>query len=221
MNRAPRVPRRVDLRWLPLATIGFYSLVSLTGCPGGADLEDPGKYGPVFAGSGNATTGGTGGAGGTGGSAGTGGSSATGGSAGAGMAGGSACNGTLTVGCDYATDLNGDCANSSGCHKGAGATGLNLVPDAGLACRLKDVTATHSGLFCGTDFHTCTSAELATQCPGTDKFVDSSDWTKSWILQKVTGMQGTCGDPMPSPPSYDATKEACLEQLVQAIAGLK
>jgi hypothetical protein len=167
--------------------------------------------------------------------AGAGGSSGSGGSTtgGAGSSqttagsGGSAATGNsgpfLEVGCDYITVLKTNCARA-GCHNSRSmVSGLDLTPTpaAGLITRLKDQSPTHSEINCGNGdlFVECVPATCP--APGTALLVDSANPDASWILKKLTGTHDECGSQMPMPPGndgFDASRMACIEQLVRAIA---
>jgi hypothetical protein len=201
---------------IPPAIFGLAAAVTLAGCPAGAELEDPERFAIGTGGTGPAT-GGTGPA--TGGMG-----PATGGTAGNATAGTS---GTLTVVCDggadYVTTLNSNCAKS-GCHNSRSVVaGLDLTPNADLVMRLKDQPATHGEIDCGSGgvFMEC----IPTTCPapGGALLVDSDNPDESWLLRKVNGTHGECGDSMPIPPGdvgFDDARKACLDKLVRAIAAL-
>lgn len=185
--------------------------MTLAGCPVGAELEDPERFGLGVGGSGPGT-------GGTGPSTGGTGGNATGGTSGTGM-----LNVVCDGGADYVVTLNQNCA-TSGCHRGTRAVaGLNLVPDADLVTRLKDVSPTHGDIDCGTGgvFMPCVPATCPP--PGDALLVDSASPDDSWLLRKINGTHGVCGDTMPIPPgdkNYDDIRKACLDKLVRAIAAL-
>jgi len=203
MNRvtAPRLPRLITLA--PGVIVGASFLFTLSGCPGGADLEHPELYGIA----GSATgTGGT-----------TGGTGATGGTAGAAM---SAPFPTVDCGNGLTPQkvLNDDCA-STGCHRGNNPpSGLNLTPDDGFIGRTKDVLAKHGDIFCEDILDTCPTPPAS--CPMTAVLIDSTDWTKSWIIAKLRGAQADCGDQMKDATYLTAksANEQCLEKLVQTVA---
>jgi hypothetical protein len=186
------------------AAIAATFVLTLSGCPGGAELEHPDLYPcvtapcPASAGSGNA---------------GMGASAGSGGSAGSGAPFPSVDCGTLSA----ATILGTDCSKIVSCHSSStkAASMLNLSPDSGFVARVKDVPAKHGNVWCNDIMDYC--ATPPTACPSDALLVNSSDWQKSWIVMKLRGTATGCGDPMPS-AGYDATKEACLEKLVQAIA---
>ena len=197
------------LQCLPLATLGVSVLFILSGCPQGAELEDPAKYGLT---GGNSSMTGSGGS--------TGGSSAASG----GMTGGSAGTGaTLTVDCGtdtYQNVLSKNCANLAGCHKASTtiptASMLNLTPDAGLVGRIKDVKALHGDITCSPDFAPCNPAS----CDPNALLVNSANPGASWILAKIKGNQADCGTQMPDIGGPPAAAETCLENFVAAVAAL-
>jgi hypothetical protein len=208
---------------LPPAIFGLAAPVTLAGCPVGAELEDPDRFPQIGTGGTGPGTGGTGPA--TGGTAGSG-TAGTAGSGTAGSGGGGIVTPNVTCdgGADYVVTLNENCARS-GCHKGArGVAGLDLIPDAGLAMRLKDKPAGFTDIFCGND--EC----LPATCPpaGSALLVDSENPDDSWVLQKMNGTHNACGEVMPVAPGdnpsdggpFDAARKACLDKLVRAIAEL-
>lgn len=215
MSRLSHLRLAPAVAYVPLTIIGVSFLLTLSGCPGGAELEDPQKYGiagmPVTASGG--TSGGTGGSG----------SGATGGSAGTGS------NTTLTVNCTGTTyqQALASC-NGGGCHAAMySAADLNLVADAGLVSRLKDVASKHSDIGCsGSSDTTCTCVNYycstpPASCPSGALLVDSSDYTKSWLLTKVDNANPMCGAQMPYAEPYKTPNDkACIEAMVQAIAQL-
>jgi hypothetical protein len=201
---------------LPPAIFGLAAAVTLSGCPVGAELEDPEGF-PIGVGGTGPGTGGTGPAtGGTG----------TGGSGTAGTAGGTGFSFACNNGVDHVVMLNQNCARSA-CHNNRSVVaGLDLTPDAGLVTRLKDVPAGYGEIDCsnGGAFMEC----VPTTCPpaGSAKLVDSANPAQSWVLRKSTGAHNECGLPMPvapgdNPPGggpFDDARKACLDQLVRAIA---
>jgi hypothetical protein len=179
--------------------LGATFLATLSGCPGGADLEHPEKYFPE-------STGATGGTGGIGGGSG-------------GMA---PTDVPLPVveGCDIPTVLTGNCA-TSGCHKPAaaypkGVAGLVLVPDNGLVGRVKDVLSTHGDIYCGN----VPCETLPAECPMDVRLVNSDNVEDSWMLHKLNGETG-CGEKMPpAGVTIDEEERSCVDKLVRAIAAL-
>ena len=106
------------------------------------------------------------------------------------------------------------------CHGKTFSANLNLVPDDGFATRTLDVLATHGSILCEGDvLHDC----VPEACPpmGTVKLIDSTDPTASWILTKVHGGQAGCGGPMPDANGLNADKDACITEIVNAVAALK
>jgi hypothetical protein len=183
------------LKFIPLAILGASFLLTLSGCPGGAELEHPEAYG---------LTGG----------------SSTSGTGGSGTGGGGAM---LTVDCGnttYDAVLNGSCV-SLGCHKAdvtlnaPAASGLDLTPDSGLVGRIKDVKAQHGDITCP-DLTTCVPAT----CDTNALLVNSSAAANSWILAKINGNSNGCGSPMPVGSALSADRLTCLENFVNAVAAL-
>ncbi len=89
---------------------------------------------------------------------------------------------------------------------GLQSSGLNLEAD-GFTDRLKNVAAKHTDLPMGKD--TCT--------PG-DKLIDTATPANSWLLKKIHGEQGNCGDPMPSTGTLSAAQKTCIEMYVACVA---
>jgi hypothetical protein len=208
--------------FLEIGALGVALVFTQTGCPGGADLEQPDSYAGRFS-TGGTGSGGTG-AGGTAPIAGTG----TGATAGSGTAG-SGTAGTGSGGFDITTftctgadpvAIFKKCA-SIGCHNTASMqSGLVLTPDVNLGMRVKDVPAKHGGIDCAADgqpFMECTTPPAG--CPSGALLVNSADWQSSWIVGKVRGANnGTCGLEMPYTYTLATQDEACVEAVVQAIA---
>jgi len=83
---------------------------------------------------------------------------------------------------------------------------LDLV-SANLGLRLRDVDATH------------TDAPAGSVCLPGDKLIDSARPAESWLLKKLTGQQGACGDPMPQgAPPLSAEQLACFVDYVGCVA---
>lgn len=84
--------------------------------------------------------------------------------------------------------------------------GLDLASP-NLALRLRDQPATHADVPPGS------------VCSPLDKLIDVARPEQSWLLKKVRGQQGSCGDPMPqATPPLTAEALACLEQYVDCVA---
>lgn len=206
---------------------GVAAASSLAGCPVGADLENPelhpqaGVQGMGVGGATGATAGiggATGGAGAAqGGSAGTpAGGAGAGGSAGAaagGSAGGSAGTGSgswvWNCGGEVKDALKQNCART-GCHSALDKfAGLDLTDPASIAGQMVDKPATFGDIGCnapGMPYRACTADELtALGCPPNVKLIDSANLDASWVLTKLNGMHGMCGDAMPIAPGNSAT----------------
>lgn len=209
MNRLSQLRLDRAIRFAPLSIAGAFFLCTLSGCPGGAELEDPGKFG--IAGAPATGTGGT--------------STGSGGSA------GTSTSTTLTVNCTGTTyDVALKSCNTAGCHAATYPySGLNLTADSGLVARLKDVPAKHGDVSCNpndaTQTCTCDSTTFLcstppSACPKGDFLVDSSDYTKSWIWKKLEMSDPMCGIQMPDGAYKSPADKACIEAMVQAIAAL-
>jgi hypothetical protein len=200
MNRLSQLRLGRAITFAPLALVGTFFLFMLSGCPGGADLEDPGKFGIA-------------------------GAHATGGSAGTGNNTTLTVNCTGTT---YDVALKS--CNQLGCHAASYPySGLNLTADSGLVARLKDVAAKHGDVSCNpgdaTQVCTCDANSFLcttppSACPKGDLLVDSSDYTKSWIWKKLEMADPMCGVQMPDGAYKSPADKACLEAMVQAIAAL-
>lgn len=168
--------------------------------------------------------------------AGDGGSAPSGGSAAGGTAG-SATGGTggstdvvlLVPNCDYVQALKS--CTTLGCHAATyPAAGLNLVPDANLVARLKDVPARHEDISCtgpadpsctcNSSSFTCSPAPSSCPAPGSALLVDSANYSQSWIITKLEQTDPGCGIQMPDGAYRAPGDKSCIEQLVQAIAAL-
>jgi hypothetical protein len=206
MNRLSQLRLGRAITFAPLTLVATFFLLTLSGCPGGADLEDPGKFG-IAGGPATGTGGTTGGT--TGGSGGT----------------------MLTVNCTGTTyDVALKSCNQLGCHAASYPySKLNLTADSGLVARLKDMPAQHGDVGCSpgdaTQICTCDATSFTcttppSACPKGDLLIDSSDYTKSWIWKKLEMSDPMCGVQMPDGAYKSPADKACLEAMVQAIAAL-
>jgi hypothetical protein len=75
--------------------------------------------------------------------------------------------------------------------------------------RLKDVPAKHVEIIAPNPV-----------CPSGDKLIDSANPANSWLLKKLRGQQGSCGDKMPQTSTLTAFDQACLEDFVYCVAEL-
>lgn len=199
---------------LLLSAFSLTLILTQSGCPQGAELENPDAWAGRFS---------------TGATAGTG-TGATGGSAGTGMTGpvldfatvncaASLLKPTGSTGIASADFLNASCAKSF-CHGANFVVGVDLRPDSGFAVRTLDVNAMHAGIPCPDDI---TMECIPASCPatGTAKLINSADATASWMLTKVHDGQGDCGERMPDTKGLNADQDACLTAIVNATAALK
>jgi hypothetical protein len=204
-------------------TLGLAVAATLSGCPDGGELENPEQnmqYVGGTAGVGG-STGGSAGVGGTTGGAGAaqaGAAGAPAGGAGAGTAGGAGTgSGTWvwdTAACgDVKEALKKNCARA-GCHGSVDKyAGLDLTDPAlpMFRAQLLDQVAMHGDIGCnatGTPFRQCTPEELVSMkgCPSAPvKLLDSANPDASWVLTKINGTHGTCGDAMPISPGNTPT----------------
>jgi hypothetical protein len=201
-SESPHGVTRLALRATYFA-IGIAAAATISGCPGGAELEDPDRFPPV------PTTGGSTGVGGATGGAGMG---ATGGTAGAaagsagtaGAAGTGSATWTWDCGGEVKAALKQNCSRA-GCHSTLDKyAGLDLTEPAALAAQLVDKVAMHGDIACqptGQPFRACNAEELLTLgCPPNAMLIDSANPDASWLITKLNGTQGNCGDPMPIAP---------------------
>ena len=84
--------------------------------------------------------------------------------------------------------------------------GLDLESP-GVAARLKDVPAKHIEI-----------VPPSSQCPVGDKLIDSANVEQSWILKKLSGQQGTCGEAMPLPGALSTSDLGCMTTWIRCIA---
>ena len=194
-NQTPaerRVLRRVRARRAQPFALGVgVSVLALfaVGCPGPADLANPQDY-PVAAGT--TSTGG-------------------GATAGTGTGGGTS---PATCETDCVKDIFQKqqvlcklCHQAKAAPDGLQSAGLNLEAD-GFTDRLKNVPAKHTDLPMG-----------KTECTAGDKLIDTANPSASWLLKKIQGKQGNCGDPMPSSGMLSATQKTCMETYISCVAG--
>jgi hypothetical protein len=179
-----------------LTAAGLVFSLALSGCPVGADLENPERF-PLV----EPATGGTGGSGtGMGGSAAGTAGSATGGAGG----------GFPNFGCDLTEAFGKNCGRT-GCHSAAvHYSNLTLVDPNAVAAQMVGVQATHGDIDCaaeGEPFRACTVDELPSKgCPPNALLIDPVNFDQSWVVQKMDpNYVGTCGAKMPSAPGNSAS----------------
>jgi hypothetical protein len=129
-------------------------------------------------------------------------------------------------GCHVMTALNQSCART-GCHSAEGHYADLDFSKFENVLELIDKPATHGDINCaaaGQPFRECTPAELVPVCGvGSNVFpstliIDRQDIDNSWVLKKLRGEQGECGDAMPLPPGDSAAngwndaRRTCLEK---------
>lgn len=177
----------------------------------------------------------TGGAAGVGGTAGTpgAGTAGTAGSAGAGGAGGSSGSagtagtaGTAAGGapptCGYAAIIQAQCAKA-GCHNTTHMmSGLDLQA-AGYEQRIVNAPVTYGDISCPDPAGGPLPVEcVPTTCAqGTGQLlINTTTPSESWMLKKLLGTHGDCGDQMPlAPGKVTAEERACLESWIHYLAG--
>lgn len=189
---------------------GLLLAVTTSGCPMGAELENPERFVPF-----------------------TGGVGTTGGSVAAGMGGspGGAGAGGATFSCNVDDALLRSCGRNA-CHNaGSQWADLILTDAATAAIELLDVPATHGDIQCSVPpepYRACTPAELPATCPQNVMLIDSMDIDSSWVLRKLDPafVQGSCGDAMPAPPGnstsvqvgWSEERRACLIEFFRSLA---
>jgi hypothetical protein len=204
----PPAARRV-LRATSLI-LGLAVAATLGGCPGAAELENPERfmqYDAGIAGVGGAIGGaGMGGAGmaqgGMAGSLATGGVGTAGG-AGMGSAGWTWNCSEVPLAGGTTSALYKNCVNA--CHNtGTKYAGLDLSDPAAIRAQMVDKPATFEDFGCQVPpepYRECTREEmLALGCPPDVKLIDSANFEASWVVKKLNGEHGGCGDAMPLSP---------------------
>jgi hypothetical protein len=93
------------------------------------------------------------------------------------------------------------------CHGASSKLGGLDLESPGRAARLKNVPAKHIDI-----------ALPGAQCPIGDKLIDSANVQQSWLLKKITGAQGTCGEPMPVTGPLLPEQRACLTSWIGCVA---
>jgi hypothetical protein len=147
----------------------------------------------------------------------------TGGIGGTGGTGGTGVSPSYQPLCDLAPSLKQNCSRA-GCHSALDRyAGLNLTDPAQVAAQMVDKVASHGDIGCqvtGQPFRACTPDELlALGCPPNALLIDSANPEESWVLKKLRGEQGECGDPMPIAPGNSVSngwgeeRQACYEDL--------
>lgn len=189
---------------LPLGVLGLALAVTQSGCPYGAELENPDAWAGRF-GTGGSTVAGTGG-----------------------TPSGPVLDFT-TVMCAASLDkattpepasadfLNARCGSCHG--KSLKLAGLDLRPDAGFAQRTRNVGATFGDILCdGSITEEC----IPETCPPGANLIDSVNPASSWILMKSLDTQGDCGESMPqAKPALVGDDAACMTNIVNAVAALQ
>jgi hypothetical protein len=192
--------------------VGAFIAAPLSGCPGGADIEDPDRF--------TALQVGTAGAAGSSGGAGTAGTAGT-----AGLAGASGAGGGISFtppNCDYRAALSSQCGRSA-CHQASPnipnspSAGLDLASD-GIEERLYGKRPTYQDMTCpNPDGGFVRVACVPPGCSQDAYLIAPGNPTGSFLYQKITGSHGDCGSVMP-PGTLDDTTRACLEDWIEAVA---
>lgn len=135
------------------------------------------------------------------GTAGTGGTGVASGGANNASSGGEACLGTCVK------QIFGSPAGCKLCHGAAAKLSGSLdFETPGIVARLKDVPAEHAGV---APFSPCATG---------NELIDSTDPEASWLLRKLRGEQGGCGDPMPLSGMLSEPDLACMTSFVYCVA---
>jgi hypothetical protein len=192
--------------------LGAFIVAPLSGCPGGADLEDPDRFTALQAVAGAA--GSSGGAG-TAGTAGT-----------AGMASSSGAGGRITFvppNCDYRGILASQCGRSA-CHQktpnvpNSPLAGLDLTAD-GIEERLYGQRPSYKDMTCpNPDGGLVPVACVPPGCSPDAYLIAPGNPTGSFMFQKIAGSHGDCGRVMPIAGALTDTTRACLEDWIEAVA---
>jgi hypothetical protein len=141
------------------------------------------------------------------------------------------CGSIDAVGCDLEEALDKSCARA-GCHSAVDRLGgLDFSNPLTVASQMVDKPAPHSDINCaaaGEPYRVCTPDEIVQMCPGSTavtKLIDSANPDESWVLRKLNGTQGMCGDAMPLPPGntvdvgWTFERRTCLERFFRTLAG--
>jgi hypothetical protein len=173
---------------------------ALSGCPGGAELENPERF--------RQYDGGPPGVGGASGASGGGGVPGTGGMAGAGgAAAGTGPGYVWRCGTDVTMALKQNCARG-GCHTGASvltSAGLDLTTVEKVR-EMVNKPASYGDIGCNVPpetFRECAPTELPAGCVPGKLLIDPVNFDDSWVLRKLTAMtkaELSCGDLMPLAP---------------------
>ncbi len=210
-------------RKMAIPVLSLAGSLLLSGCPGGADLENP-----YFAGGASA-----GGSSGTGVGAGTSGTAGTAGDATGGTAGTAGTGMVVTpASCDVdITDaLSQNCARQ-GCHNAVDHYANLILKDPNaIAAQMVGIPATHGDINCsppGVLYRACDATEIATICPPGELLIDPQNFANSWVVKKLTpGATAGCGDDMPLSPGnsvnlgWDANgqRRQCFLDFFQSLA---
>jgi len=204
MKSSPR--QSVRSSWV-LSGIGLALVLTQSGCPGGADLENPQAWSNRIGTENGAT-------------AGSGGMSPSGPVLDFSTV---ACASSLlrttnSSGIASVDFLNVTCATPF-CHGTTPSAGLDLHPDSGFAARTRGVAATFGAILCPGDvLNEC----VPDSCPTGAELVATADPASSWLLLKSLGMQNGCGTSMPQgKPALSGDAAACMTSIVEAVAALK
>jgi hypothetical protein len=130
---------------------------------------------------------------------------------------------------DVAAAFKQNCSRT-GCHNTLDAfAGLDMTDPSTLRAKMVDQVAMHGDIGCnmpGTPFRACDAAELvALGCPTDAKLIDSANFDNSWVVKKINGAQGECGDPMPISPGnsvtngWNDTRKACYIEFFRSLIG--
>ncbi len=134
-------------------------------------------------------------------------------------------------GCLVKEALTKSCART-GCHSSVDHWGgLDFTDPFKVAAQVVDQPAMHGDINCaqpGEPFRPCTLEELEPLCAGSAAtstlLIDSANFENSWVLRKLNGEQGTCGEQMPIPPGnsvsngWNDARKACLERYFRVIS---
>lgn len=136
----------------------------------------------------------------------SGGTAAGGTAAGGTAAGGTAAGGTASGAACETACMATVLKNCTICHGAVLKSSMLDLEAAGYTARLKDQPAVHGDI------------AVAHTCPSGDKLIDSANPAESWLLKKVSSMDGECGDPMPQGTGLMGDNLKCVQDYVSCVA---
>lgn len=123
--------------------------------------------------------------------------------------------------CDFQTPLTSPSTGCGrvGCHNASFSAADIDFASPGVENRLINVNASHADITCpNPDGGVLRVPCVPDTCP-TAKLVDTEVPANSWMLKKLDGTQGECGDTMPiAPGKLTPDEKACLIEWINALA---